>query len=287
MKKYISIEDFYKKQLISKELLKRQKIFKYLLEVLCFSIILLSLGVIIKWVYDNYNIKKISKEIYNSTNEISMNKEVTLVNPPSNKNSDYYYYVSLPFYEVNFTNLLSKNNDTIGFINVKNTLINYPVVQGRDNNYYLKHSYDKKLNSGGWVFMDYRNNISELSDNTIIYGHARINGTIFGSLKNVLTSSWQNNRDNYALYFSTINENMLFQIFSIYTIKAESYYIMSNFNNNIEKEKWILTMQNRNIAPINVEVNINDKILTLSTCQNHIGDRIVVHAKLIKRQIIN
>ena len=235
MKKYISIEDFYKKQLISKELLKRQKIFKYLLEVLCFSIILLSLGVIIKWVYDNYNIKKISKEIYNSTNEISMNKEVTLVNPPSNKNSDYYYYVSLPFYEVNFTNLLSKNNDTIGFINVKNTLINYPVVQGRDNNYYLKHSYDKKLNSGGWVFMDYRNNISELSDNTIIYGHARINGTIFGSLKNVLTSSWQNNRDNYAIFISTPKENMIFQIFSIYTIRSEGYYITTSFSSTKQK----------------------------------------------------
>ena len=279
MKKYISVEDFLKNQTNNKHN------YKFLLKLLFLSLIILSLIVIFKWGYDNYKTNKINKEL--NLFQISNNKEGILVNEPSNKNSNYYYYVNFPFYEVNFANLLPKNNNIVGFIKLNNTIINYPVVQANDNNYYLNHSLDKKSNGAGWIFMDYRNSINKLDDNTIIYGHHRKDGTMFGSLKNVLTTNWQNDRDNYVIYFSTLNENMLFQIFSIYTIKQESYYLTTTFNNNSEKQKWIDTMKKRNIVSIDTEVNINDKFLTLSTCKNRRGDRIVVHAKLIKRQIIN
>ena len=132
--------------------------------------------------------------------------------------------------------------------------------------------------------MDYRNNINDLDDNTIIYGHRRLDGTMFGTLKNVLSSTWQNNIDNYIIYFSTLNENMIFQIFSIYTIKRENYYITTTFSNDNEKQKWIYTMKKRNISPINTEVNTNDKFLTLSTCYGNSTKRLVIHAKLIKKQ---
>lgn len=282
MKKYLSIEEYFKIQ--NKENNNNQK-YQYL-KLFFLSLIILSFGVIFKWTYDNYKVKKINKEIDKNINKTVNNRAGILVNEPSNKNSNYYYYVTFPFYEVNFSSLLAKNNNTVGYIQVKNTIINYPVVQANDNKYYLKHSFDNKSNSAGWVFMDYRNQINELDDNTIIYGHHRKDGTLFGSLKNVLTTDWQNNRDNYIIYFSTLNENMLFQIFSIYTIKQESYYLITNFNNNIEKQKWIDTMKKRNITKIDTEVNINDKFLTLSTCKNRRGERIVVHAKLIKMQKI-
>ncbi len=285
MKKYLSIEEYFKIQNKENNNKYRYK-YKYLLKLFFLSLIILSFGVIFKWTYDNYKVKKINKEIDININKTVNNREGILVNEPSNKNSNYYYYVTFPFYEVNFSSLLAKNKNTVGYIQVKNTIINYPVVQASDNNYYLKHSFDNKSNSAGWVFMDYRNQINELDDNTIIYGHHRKDGTMFGSLKNVLTSNWQNNRDNYIIYFSTLNENMLFQIFSIYTIKQESYYLITNFNNNIEKQKWIDTMKKRNITKIDTEVNINDKFLTLSTCKNRRGERIVVHAKLIKMQKI-
>ena len=167
---------------------------------------------------------------------------------------------------------------------MKNTNIKYPVVQANDNNYYLTHSFDKIENNAGWIFMDYRNNINALDDNTIIYGHSRIDGSMFGTLQNTLSNNWQSDQDNYVIFMSTPKENMVFQIFSIYTIKSESYYITTQFNNNYEKEKWINTMKKRNIAPINTEVNINDKFLTLSTCKNNQDERIVIQAKLIKKQ---
>ena len=66
------------------------------------------------------------------------------------------------------------------------TNINYPVVQTNDNEYYLGRAFDKSKNDAGWVFMDYRNDVNNLSDNTIIYGHGRLDKTVFGSLKNAL-----------------------------------------------------------------------------------------------------
>ena len=132
--------------------------------------------------------------------------------------------------------------------------------------------------------MDYRSNLDDLGDNTVIYGHARLDRTLFGSLKDTLSSSWQENPDNYVIFLSTPKENMIFQIFSIYTIQKEGYYITPNFSSRGKKQKWLDVMKQRNIAPIDTEVNIDDKILTLSTCQNNQGGRVVVQSKLIKRQ---
>ena len=105
-----------------------------------------------------------------------------------------------------------------------------------------------------------------------------------GSLKDTLDKKWQSNKANLANYISTPNENMIFQIFSIYTIKSESYYINTLFNNKNEKSKWLDTMIKRNTSAINTSVDTNDKILTLSTCLDDNGGRVVVQAKLIKTQ---
>ena len=80
-----------------------------------------------------------------------------LVNKEENTTSDYWYYIKFPLIDVDLNKLKEKNSDTAGWINVNNTNINYPYVQGKDNNYYLDHSFDKKYNEAGWVFLDYRN----------------------------------------------------------------------------------------------------------------------------------
>lgn len=60
--------------------------------------------------------------------------------------------MDVPFYDVDFSQLLKKNLDTVAFINVKGTNINYPIVQTKDNDYYLTHAFDKSYNEAGWVF---------------------------------------------------------------------------------------------------------------------------------------
>lgn len=106
-----------------------------------------------------------------------------LVNPPTEeRESDYWYYVKIPFKEVDFTSLLEKNKDTVAYIHMDHTNINYPVVSSGDNEFYLNHDFNKRSNKEGWIFLEYRNNYNNLSDNTVIYGHGRINNTLFDSL---------------------------------------------------------------------------------------------------------
>ncbi len=286
MKKYIKIEEYLETQSLTKAN-KNNKItiLFCIISILCLTVIIFSLYNIFNWFQDNSKIRKIKSKI---DDDINLNKiigEGEIVNPTDNLNSNYWYYVRFPFYEVNFSILSSKNSDTIAFIHIRNTNVNYPVVQSTNNDYYLSHSFNKEKNNAGWIFMDYRNNIDYLSDNTIIYGHARLDKTLFGSLKNTLSKNWQKNKDNYVIWLSTPKENMLFQIFSIYTIQSEKYYITTDFIDDSSKKLWLSTMKERNIAPIDTPVDTNDKILTLSTCQNNHGGRIVIHARLIKKQI--
>lgn len=273
----------YQKRLRRKRMRLKPVPFAILI-LICSSIFIFSLYSLVTWQLDNNKIKNLHSEIDDISNGEFIKDKGDAFNPPDDKDSDYWYYIDLPFYNVDFEELLKKNKDTVAFIHMENNNINYPVVQSKDNSYYLTHAFDKSYNEAGWVFLDYRNNINSLSFNNIIYGHGRLNKTVFGSLKDTLDKKWQSNKDNLAIYISTPNENMIFQIFSIYTIKSESYYINTLFNNKNEKSKWLDTMIQRNTSAINTSVDTNDKILTLSTCLDDNGGRVVVQAKLIKTQ---
>lgn len=234
-----------------------------------------------------FNTKKIG-QLENEIHDIAIVKEVEdtdttrYINPPTTKESDYWYYVRWNLMEVNFESLLQKNSDTVGWIQVMNTNINYPVVQSSDNSYYLTHAYDKSENQAGWVYMDYRNNAITFSQNTILYAHSRYDTTMFGSLKNTLSDAWFRNKENHIIRFSTPYENTLWQVFSVYSISKENYYITPTFDSDDDFMQFLFTLKNRSLYDFDVSFNYNDKILTLSTCQDNYGSRIVLHAKLIK-----
>ncbi len=201
----------------------------------------------------------------------------------ANKEDPYRDYINLPLTSVDFTELLKKNSDTVAFIKVNGTNINYPVVQSKDNDYYLHRSFDKSYNDAGWIFMDYRNSMTNLSDNTIIYGHSMLNKTMFGSLRNILENSWFKDTNNYTVSLSTPTENTLWQVFSVYAVDYETYYLISKFGTDESHQKWLNTMIGRSQFDFKTSVSIKDKVLTLSTCKNG-NRRVVLHAKLIKRQ---
>ncbi len=240
---------------------------------------------ILLWTRDSKNSNKIKKEITKNvkvTEKQADSSNTEIVNPPSNKNNDYYKYIQMDMISVDFNDLLQKNSDTIGWIKVNGTNINYPVVQTNNNDYYLTHAYDKSKNKAGWVFADYRNNFNNLDKNTIIYAHGRVDGTMFGSLKKTLNNTWYKNKNNHVVKFSTKNENTLWQVFSVYTIKAESYYITTQFNSSESFNEFVNTLKKRSKILFDTEVSGSDKIITLSTCKDSKGNRIVMHAKLIK-----
>lgn len=185
-------------------------------------------------------------------------------------------------YEKVFSTLQGINKDTVGWLTVNNTKIDYPVVQGKDNDYYLKRDYYQSKNRHGWIFMDYRNNPDELDENTIIYGHNLANQTMFGTLRYALNSYWYNKSANQIITFNTPNANMKFQIFSIYTIPTTNDYLDVTFPSVGAYQEYIDLVKGRSIYDFNVEVTPDDKLLTLSTCANGNDKRLVVHAKLIK-----
>lgn len=253
--------------------------------VIFLSIILFCLIKIFHWGNDNKYTSDIIDNINNTVNiTLRDDDEDTekINNTNENETSDYWYYIKFPLIDVDITKLKEKNDDTVGWINVNNTNINYPYVQGKDNSYYLKHSFDKKYNEAGWVFLDYRNNTNLDNKNSILYAHSRLDKTMFGSLSKVLKFSWYNDKDNHIIRLSTETENTLWQIFSVYKIPEESYYITTNFNSDEEYNKFLNTIKQRSIHNFNTNLDINDKILTLSTCYSD-TERTVVHAKLIKR----
>ena len=186
--------------------------------------------------------------------------------------------------EYDFDKLKEINTDIVGFIEVDNTNISYPVVKSSDNSYYLNHSYKKEKNNIGSIFLDYRNDLDNLSKNNIIYGHGRLDNTMFGSLNNLLDSSNLDSKESYYITLSTPNSIMTFKIFSVYTIPKEGYYIKTYFSSNKYFKEFLETIMKRSIYNFNTDVNTNDKILTLSTCKDNFGKRIVVHAKLLKKE---
>ena len=276
-----------KKKILLETKKRQQKTKKILISIilaLCLVGLAFSGIKIAKWIKDNNETNKSIDKI----NDIVEVKEIDDVgeiyseeDEEVDKQSPYWYYINMPLIDVNLDELKKINSDTIGWIKVNGTNINYPFVQTTDNDYYLTHSFEKTKNEAGWVFADYRNNFSKLDKNNIIYAHGRINSTMFGTLKNVLNKKWYTNKDNSVIRLSTESSNTSWQVFSIYHIKTTNDYIKTYFANGSAYKEFLNMLAGRSIYNFNVELGENDKILTLSTCYNK-TDKLVVHAKLIK-----
>lgn len=274
-----------KKQVVKKR--RRVKLWVWVvIATILLSTVFISIGKIILWQLDNNKSKGIKDEVDTiaEVDEIEDNENTELINEPTDQNSDYWYYISFPLINVDFSELKKKNSDTVAWINVNNTNINYPIVQTSDNDFYLDHSYDKSYNEAGWVFLDYRNDSSFSDKNTIIYAHSRLDKTMFGSLSKTLKPEWYENKDNHIIRISNEKENSLWQIFSVYVIETESYYITTNFNSDEEYLTFLETMKSRSRYDFNTNLSASDRIITLSTCYDD-DRKTVVHAKLIKREL--
>jgi Uncharacterized protein conserved in bacteria len=104
--------------------------------------------------------------------------------------------------------------------------------------------------------------------------------SMFGSLKNILNDDWHNEEENKYVTFITENDNSIYEVFSVYQVAEEDYYITTDFKDN-EFNDFIKTIKSRSKFDFDVDINENDNILTLSTCANNNKYRVVLHAKKI------
>ncbi len=185
-------------------------------------------------------------------------------------------------YKVDFKKLKEENNDTVGYIGVKGTNINYVVVKSNNNDYYLNHNFNKEYNEAGWIFANYLNVLDGSDKNITLFGHGRLDGSMFGSLKKTLNKDWQENKDNQIIDFITEKDSYKYQVFSTYKIKEEDYYIKNEFKEN-EFNTFIKELKERSNYDYGIDINSDDKIITLSTCDIRNNYRIVLHAKLINK----
>ena len=148
-------------------------------------------------------------------------------------------YENINFLLVDFQDLLQKNKETVAWLKVNNTNVDYPVVQTNNNDYYLKHDFNKKKNANGWIYADYRNDLRYFGTNTIIYGHNLTNRKLFGSLVWTLKESWYTKEENQYIKLSTPDSNTIWRIFSIYTTKPEVYYLKTYFSSNEEHQSFL------------------------------------------------
>ncbi len=234
-----------------------------ILRIIFIIALIISIIYIIKWYIDSKQNKVIEQKV---------SEAITIENKEDSKDNEY---------KIDFEKLKEINNEIVAWLKVRGTDIEYSVVQADDNNYYLKRNLKKEYNIAGWVFADYKNKLDGTDKNIIIYGHNMRDDSMFGTLKNVLKEQWYNNQENYIINFITENRQEKYQVFSVYQIVNEDYYIDTEFENN-EFEDFIKTLKSRSIKDFNIEVTKEDTILTLSTCANNNKYRVVLHAKKIQ-----
>ena len=177
------------------------------------------------------------------------------------------------------------NDDTIGWITIEGTSIDYPIVQASDNCYYLTHDCNCNESKYGSIFMDCHN-AADFSDNhTILYGHNMQNGSMFHDLNEY---SSQDFFDEHI--YIEVNSQDVYRkwvIFSTYSTEPDFNYLQTEFDSPEEYSIFLnAILSHSEIRNENVQVTAEDKILTLSTCSDDLGnERRVVHAKLVEEVI--
>lgn len=239
------------------------------------------------WFKENNDIKDLEQEINESIiiEEVPDTEETVIIEQEYEvvEEDPYWDFIKLNLIDVDFSELKKTNKSTKGWIYVGGTNVNYPFVQHTDNKFYLNHSFDKKYNSAGWVFADYRNKLNGTDKNIIIYAHGRLDNSMFGSLRNIVKKDWFNDSTNHIVKISTEKENTLWQVFSVYKIKNTNDYIQTEFNSDEEYLQFLNKLKERSKFNFKTSINSKDQILTLSTCYDD-DYRVVLHAKLIKKE---
>ena len=240
-----------------KRRLKKKAVFAALIIALSLTGIVYSLGNLSTWRKDTKKNNSIKNEINEAIKQDDETKE----------------------YIVDFEKLQQQNSDTVAYLKIENTTIQYVVVKTTNNEFYLRHNFNKEYNVAGWIFADYRNKFDGTDKNIVIYGHNMKDGSMFSNLKDSLDKKWQ--KEDHTITLKTKDKETKYQIFSTYVIEPEEYYLQTEFN-EINYKNFINKIKERSEHNYNVDTESISSVLTLSTCDSSGNKRIVVHAKEIK-----
>ncbi len=186
-----------------------------------------------------------------------------------------------------YAEILSMNENLIGWVKIDGTVIDYPVMQTDDNEYYLKHNFNEEEDNNGCIFMDYQCDVVKGCDNIILYGHKMQSGKMFGTLNKYSKKSYY--EEHPIIEFDTIYEKGEYQIMYVFRSKVYSeeevtfkYYQFINADSAKEFNSYMNEMAALSLYDTGVTASYGDQLLTLSTCDYYAtGGRFVVVAKKI------
>ena len=185
--------------------------------------------------------------------------------------------------------LKKENNDIVGWLEIADTNINYPVLQGTDNDYYLTHNYKNEEVAGGAIFLDTDYSFIRPSDNLLIYGHRNTKGLMFEDLEKYADESFYNNHKR--IRFTTVADDSEYEVMAVFYsrvyYKNETnvfrYYYFINADNEEEYNEFVENAKESSIYDTGVIAEYGDQLLTLSTCDyNQENGRFAVVAKKIE-----
>ena len=186
--------------------------------------------------------------------------------------------------------LKKQNNDIVGWLEIPNTKINYPVLQTTDNEYYMTHTYKKEYSKDGSIFLDKDYNWDVPSSNLLIYGHNNKNGNMFQELLKYEDESYY--KEHPTIKFTTVNEDCTYEIIAVFKsrvyYKSEKnvfrYYYFINAENEEEYNNYVEESKKASLYDTGKTAEYGEQLLTLSTCEYSQEDgRFVIVARKISQ----
>lgn len=193
----------------------------------------------------------------------------------------------LPENPINFEAVKEQNSEVCAWIQVDGTIIDYPILQSGDDNvedYYLNHGLDGKYSSAGAIYIQKCNNANFLDQNTLIYGHNMLNGTMFAQLKKFRNKDFFD--ENRYIYIYTPKHIFKYEIFSAFVY--DDRHILNAFNFQLHNEYQAFIDECLNPTSFtkqvleDAEVYTSDRIITLSTCTGNDSERYLVVGVLVE-----
>ena len=185
--------------------------------------------------------------------------------------------------------LQKSNQDVKGWIKIDNTIIDYPVVQGSDDDYYLTHNYKKEKNKYGSIFLKSKCDLNAINSNLIIYGHNMKDAEMFNSLLKYADKTFYD--EHKRINITTESEERQYEIVAVFKsrvfYKDEQnvfrYYNYINFENENKYNEYINNVKKEQLYDTGISANYGEQLITLITCEySQENGRMIVVAKKIQ-----
>lgn len=236
-----------------------------------------SVFLIVRYVIGHTRSQKVNQRLQSMVTTKDIGAETEAMTTDNENNSDNPSYPDL---QVDFAALRSVNKDICAWLYIPGTDVNYPVMKGGDNSYYLTHDADGNYSPDGSLFVDVANSTKFTDFDTVIYGHNMSSGTMFKTLHNYEDESfWKDNRN---IYVYIPGEVLTYHVFAAYRTNDRHIFTYNDFSDKDVRKSYLDGIFDEKFDMGTVksddDVDVDSCVLTLSTCCGMDGKRWLVQA---------